>query len=236
MNDLKIFNNPEFGEVRMVMVDGEPWFVGKDVAEILGYQDTYGALKKHVDDEDRQNCQNDSFESNRGLTIINESGLYSLVLSSKLESAKKFKRWVTSEVLPTIRKTGSYRYDPFAQKRAEAALNESLSRRAEVILQCAKETSLSLWKELLIRNAAHVAIGQEVLPPPKAEKTYTATEVGTMLGISSNLVGRIAKKHSLKTEDYGVWCHDIARNGQKEVEVFRYNDNGVEAIKEFLYS
>ena len=84
MNDLKIFNNPEFGEVRMVMMDGEPWFVGKDVAEILGYQDTYGALKKHVDDEDRQNCQNDSFESNRGLTIINESGLYSLVLSSKL--------------------------------------------------------------------------------------------------------------------------------------------------------
>ena len=138
--------------------------------------------------------------------------------------------------MPTIRKTGSYHHDPYAQKRVEAALNESLSRRAEVILQCAKETNLSLWKELLIRNAAHVAIGQEVLPPPKAEKTYTATEVGTMLGISSNLVGRIAKKHSLKTEDYGVWCHDIARNGQKEVEVFRYNDNGVEAIKEFLYS
>lgn len=106
--ELQIFNNPEFGEVRTVNIDGEPWLVGKDVAAALGYVDTFGALKKHVDDEDKQNCQNDSFESPRGMTIINESGLYSLVLSSKLPTAKKFKRWVTSEVLPAIRKTGSY--------------------------------------------------------------------------------------------------------------------------------
>ncbi len=106
--ELQIFNNPEFGEVRTVNIDGEPWLVGKDVATALGYVDTFGALKKHVDDEDKQNCQNDSFESPRGMTIINESGLYSLVLSSKLPTAKKFKRWVTSEVLPAIRKTGGY--------------------------------------------------------------------------------------------------------------------------------
>lgn len=106
--ELQIFKNPEFGEVRTVNIDGEPWLVGKDVATALGYVDTFGALKKHVDDEDKQNCQNDSFESPRGMTVINESGLYSLVLSSKLPTAKKFKRWVTSEVLPTIRKTGSY--------------------------------------------------------------------------------------------------------------------------------
>lgn len=106
--ELQIFQNPEFGEVRTVNIDGEPWLVGKDVATALGYVDTFGALKKHVDDEDKQNCQNDSFESPRGMTIINESGLYSLVLSSKLPTAKKFKRWVTSEVLPAIRKTGSY--------------------------------------------------------------------------------------------------------------------------------
>lgn len=106
--ELQIFNNPEFGEVRTVNIDGEPWLVGKDVATALGYVDTFGALKKHVDDEDKQNCQNDSFESPRGMTVINESGLYSLVLSSKLPTAKKFKRWVTSEVLPTIRKTGGY--------------------------------------------------------------------------------------------------------------------------------
>lgn len=108
MKDIQIFNNPEFGEVRTVNIDSEPWLVGKDVATALGYVDTFGALKKHVDDEDKQNCQNDSFESPRGMTVINESGLYSLVLSSKLPTAKKFKRWVTSEVLPAIRKTGGY--------------------------------------------------------------------------------------------------------------------------------
>lgn len=94
--------------IRIVQLDGAIWFVGKDVATVLGYSDTFGALKKHVDEDDKQNCQNDSFESNRGLTIINESGLYSLILSSKLPKAKEFKHWVTSEVLPTIRKHGAY--------------------------------------------------------------------------------------------------------------------------------
>lgn len=92
MNELQVFNNSEFGQLRTVAINGEPWLVGKDVAAALGYSDTFGALKKHVDEEDKQNCQNDSFESNRGMTVINESGLYSLVLSSKLPTAKKFRR------------------------------------------------------------------------------------------------------------------------------------------------
>lgn len=82
--------------------------MGKDAAEALGYADAFGSLKKHVDADDKQNCQNKSFKSNRGMVIINESGLYSLILGSKLEKAKEFKRWVTVEVLPTIRKTGGY--------------------------------------------------------------------------------------------------------------------------------
>ena len=94
MTNIQIFNNTQFGQVRAVTIDGEPWFVGKDVAEKLGYSDAFGALKKHVDYEDKQNCQNDSFESPRGMTIINESGLYSLVLSSKLPTDKAFKRWI----------------------------------------------------------------------------------------------------------------------------------------------
>lgn len=107
-NKIQIFENFEFGQVRVVIINREPWLVGKDVAAALGYSDTYGALKKHVDDEDKQNCQNDSFETPRGMTLINESGLYSLILSSKLPTAKNFKRWVTSEVLPSIRKHGGY--------------------------------------------------------------------------------------------------------------------------------
>lgn len=109
--EVTVFKNPvhpEFGELRTVEISGEPWFVGKDVATALGYSDTFGALKKHVDAADKQNCQNDSFDTPRGMTIINESGLYSLILSSKLPSAKEFKHWVTSEVLPSIRKNGAY--------------------------------------------------------------------------------------------------------------------------------
>jgi anti-repressor protein len=108
MSELKVFSNSEFGSIRSLMVNGEPYFVGKDVAEILGYQNASKALADHVDDEDKLN--NDSLSSlgQRGGWLINESGLYSLILSSKLPSAKRFKRWVTSEVLPAIRKTGGY--------------------------------------------------------------------------------------------------------------------------------
>lgn len=108
MNELQIFSNPEFGSIRTVDQNGEPWFVGKDVATALGYADTFGALKKHVDEEDKLVCQIDSAGQKRDATLINESGLYSLTMNSKLEGAKKFKRWVMSEVLPQIRKNGSY--------------------------------------------------------------------------------------------------------------------------------
>lgn len=106
---VQIFNNPEFGDVRVVMQDGEPWFVGKDVAEALGYTKARNAMAQHVDEGDAlKQGVTDSLGRIQETTIINESGLYSLILSSKLPSAKKFKRWVTSEVLPTIRKTGGY--------------------------------------------------------------------------------------------------------------------------------
>lgn len=112
MNELQIFNNAEFGQVRAFELDETPWFVGKDVAEALGYSNTKDALATHVDVDDKriiQKSENATLDvPNRGLTIINESGLYSLVLSSKMPSAKKFKRWVTSEVIPSIRKHGGY--------------------------------------------------------------------------------------------------------------------------------
>ena len=112
MNGIMNFTNSEFGNIRGVEIGGEPWLVGKDVAEALGYSNTKDAIERHVDDYDKQilrsgNATLDNIP-NRGLTIINESGLYSLILSSKLPSAKKFKHWVTSEVLPAIRKNGGY--------------------------------------------------------------------------------------------------------------------------------
>lgn len=111
-NNLQVFASKEFGTIRTVQRDGQPWFVGKDIAQALGYSDTSDALKKHVDEEDKLLLKPGETPtlkmSNYGAYIINESGLYSLVLSSKLPSAKKFKRWVTSDVLPAIRKTGGY--------------------------------------------------------------------------------------------------------------------------------
>lgn len=112
MNELQIFNSEEFGDIRTVTIENEPWFVGKDVADILGYQNGSRDINRHVHEEDRQNYQNGTFDSPRGMTVINESGLYALIFGSKLESAKRFKRWVTSEVLPSIRKTGSYQMKP----------------------------------------------------------------------------------------------------------------------------
>lgn len=108
MNELKAFNNPDFGTIRTLEMNGEPWFVGKDVAEVLGYSDTAQAIRKHTDTEEKGVVEMTTPGGRQPITIINESGLYSLILSSKLPTAKKFKRWVTSEVLPSIRKTGGY--------------------------------------------------------------------------------------------------------------------------------
>lgn len=108
-NEIQVFNNPEFGNIRTVVIEDEPWWVGKDIAEALEYKNGSRDVNRHVDADDRQIYRNGTSEiNNRGVTIINESGLYSLILSSKLPSAKKFKRWITSEVLPALRKTGRY--------------------------------------------------------------------------------------------------------------------------------
>lgn len=135
MSELKIFKNEEFGEVRTMLVNGEPYFVGKDVASVLGYSNTRNAILQHVDSEDdlKQGVP-DSQGFTQQTTLINESGLYSLIFGSKLESAKSFKRWVTSEVLPAIRKTGSYNLPSYQIenpiKRAETWIQEEKERQA----------------------------------------------------------------------------------------------------------
>ena len=120
MSNMKIFENPEFGKVRTIVINDEPWFVGKDVAEILGYSQPSVAISKKVDDDDKGISKMETPGGEQNTIIVNESGLYSLILSSKLPTAKKFKHWVTSDVLPSIRKTGSYNMPDFSNP-AEAA-------------------------------------------------------------------------------------------------------------------
>lgn len=159
MNDLMIFNNPEFGEIRTVGSDGEPLLVGKDVALALGYTNPQKAIRDHVDDEDK--TVNETFSVNgTPIVLINESGLYSLVLSSKLPGAKKFKRWVTSEVLPSIRKHGAYMTSDTIDKMInspEFGIKLLTALRDEQDKRKALETELDRSKEWYsIKRVAHL--------------------------------------------------------------------------------
>lgn len=145
MTDLKVFNNDEFGTVRTIMVKGNPMFVGKDVAEILGYSNPSKALADHVDNEDKLNNESLSSLGQRGGWLINESGLYSLILSSQMPKAKKFKRWVTTEVLPAIRKTGIYAIDNLLD-------NPELAIAAFTALKKERELNMVLTDTIAIQN------------------------------------------------------------------------------------
>ncbi|WP_250278009.1 phage antirepressor KilAC domain-containing protein [[Clostridium] colinum] len=141
MNNIELFKNESFGEVRTLLINDEVWFVGKDVAEALGYKNTRDALSKHIDIEDKTDVAIYDGSQNRNMTIINESGLYSLILSSKLPQAKEFKRWVTNEVLPSIRKHGGY-LTP--QKIEEVLLNPDTIIKLATDLKEEKEKNATL--------------------------------------------------------------------------------------------
>lgn len=135
MNQLEIFKNREFGEIRTVAIDGEPWFVGKDIAEVLGYSNSRKAILDHVDDEDKMDgvTIRDAIGRDQAAVVINESGVYALIFGSKLASAKRFKHWVTSEVLPQIRKNGSYqkRLTPEEMMRIQLGMVDDHENRIE---------------------------------------------------------------------------------------------------------
>ena len=144
-NEMKIFENEQFGSIRTVEVNGTPYFVGKDVAEVLGYKDTSDALKKHVDDEDKLTRRFADSGQNREMYIINESGLYSLILSSKLPKAKEFKHWVTSDVLPTIRRHGMYAADELLE-------NPDIAIAAFTALKEEREKTKKLNETVAVQN------------------------------------------------------------------------------------
>lgn len=240
MNELCIFNNADFGDVRTVEKDGNIWFVGKDVAEALGYARTADAVKAHIDADDKGVCVLPTPGGRQETTIINESGLYSLVLSSKLSKAKAFKRWITSEVIPSIRKTGSYNKPskhPTTQQeqRAKAMLLNAQSRQCKLWLRLAETTDLPDYKHICQQKAAEVLAGSPVLPMQKAEKkTLSATEIGKILGITAHKVGMLANKFALKSDAYGKYFYDKSPNSNKQVETFRYYEDAVEKFKEIL--
>ena len=160
MNELKVFNNPEFGEIRTVDIDNEPWFVGKDVAAALGYVEPTKAAREKVDPEDRGVSEIDTPSGTQQMTIINESGLYALVLSSKLPTAKAFKRWITHDVIPSIRKHGAYMTP---EKLQEAILNP------DMMIQLCQQLKDEQEKNTVLRAKNSVLVVENQIMAPKAD-------------------------------------------------------------------
>lgn len=237
MNEIQLFTNPEFGEIRTVEVNGDTWFVGRDIAAALGYSATRNAIFAHVDDEDKLTHRISASGQMRDVILINESGVYALIFSSKLPDAKKFKHWVTSEVLPAIRKHGAYVPTQSNQTALDIQLLNARTMNANVYLSLIDriDTKSETYKPILMAYAANTAAGQNILPLPKSDhgKTYSASEVATMLGVTANKIGRVANTNGMKVPEFGQWFHDIASNG-KEIDSFRYNEKAIWKFKQLL--
>lgn len=183
-------------DVRAIAIDGEPWFVGKDVAEALGYKNSRNAVPKHVDEEDKLSTQIEYAGQKRNVTVINESGLYSLILSSKLDSAKRFKRWVTSEVLPSIRKNGGYIYG-----QENMSEDELLSRA--LILANSRILSLESKNEQLEEEKQDVTFLSELFVGSKDR--WLTTEIANYYGMSAVKFNKLLFMIGLQDKIDGVW-------------------------------
>lgn len=240
MNEIKIFENAEFGSVRTIEENGKVMFCGKDVAAALGYKDTVNALKAHCK-EDGVAIHHliDSMGRKQAAKFISEGNLYRLTAHSSLPSAEKFESWIFDEVLPSIRKTGSYRV---AQSRPDKDMNvkvKEMNARVRMSNQFLKianvVTDSTQYKNILVAKSAEILAGEPLLPLPKSEqKMYSATEIGDMFGVTAQKVGRIANLNGLKTEEYGEFYRDKSPYSSKEVDAFRYNDRAVEQFKRLL--
>lgn len=233
-NELQIFNNPEFGEVRTVNIGGEPWLVGKDVSVALGYANPQRAIRDHVDDEDKGVTEMVTPGGTQKVPIINESGLYSLVLSSKLPTAKKFKRWVTSEVLPAIRKTGSYsvkqaEQDKTREMRAEAMLRNSISKQAKMMMEIAKMSHIKAYQDVMMAKAGNILTGENILPMPKSGRErrplgWFCKQIGKAETWGTQL-GKLLKRNGItqRPGENGEFVEDCARNNpHKHVQNFEW--------------
>lgn len=224
MNDLMIFQSPEFGQIRTVEVDGEPWLVGKDVAQALGYSNPQKAIRDHVDEEDR--TVNESFTVNgTPISLINESGLYSLVLSSKLPGAKKFRRWVTSEVLPSIRKTGGYAIPqdyPSALRALAAAEEQRLALAAEnerQKQQLADFEPIRQYVDTILESKGTLAITQIA-----ADYDISARRLNQILhdeGVQRNVNGQwiLYRKHMGKGLTSSKTIHFVHADGRPDTKM-----------------
>lgn len=221
-NDIRLFKNEEFGEVRTMVINDEPWFVGKDIADILGYSAARNALASHVAEEDKLTHQISASGQKRDMIFINESGLYSLILSSKLPKAKEFKHWVTSEVLPDIRKYGMY----MNQQTAELLMNDP---RAFAQVLNAYADAKDKIVELEAENAEQKEVIEnqneqiEVLTPKGEYYDLVINSPGALnIGVIARDYGLTARRLNAMLHEWGIQY----RNGKTWVLYSKYADKG----------
>ena len=214
MNNFQPFSNPEFGTIRTIVKDNDVWFVGKDIAEALGYSNTRDAVARHVDDEDKTSVVISDGGSNykSKTTFINESGLYSLVLSSKLPNAKKFKRWVTSEVLPSIRKHGMYATaqtietmlaDPDNAIRMLTALKEERAKRIEQEKQIKTLTAENQMQAQMISEFKPKVEYVDIIL--RSTDTVTTTQIAADYGLSAKKLNKILHDEKIQHKVNDQW-------------------------------
>ena len=238
---LQVFNYKEH-QVRTVEVNGEVWFVAKDVCDILEIQNVTQAVQNLDEDERSMHYIGRQGEAN----IISEAGLYKLIFNSRKPEAKKFTRWVTHEVLPTLHRTGTFTVNQpqISLEELELRRNSLNLERAKLINSMIENPSFPMTPEtrtVFAHEVFKLVSGHDYLAmlPECTEKWYTATEIGNELGISANKVGRIAKSHGIKAPDgesneYGRWIFSKSQHSSREVPSFIYNENALDWFKDFM--
>lgn len=231
MNELQIFNYND-NEIRTIEKEDGIWWVLTDVCKVLDVKNATDVAKRLDGDEvTRFNLGGLSGES----WIINESGLYNVILRSDKPEAVPFRRWVTHDVLPSIRKHGAYISDKAKQMAIEAKHMNARARVAAQWTKIASQFNVPEFKQICASYASEALAGVPVLPlPTSGERHYKAGEIGDMFGVTSQRIGLIANANGLKTDEYGKWYHDKSPHSNKEVDSFRYNSKAIEKFKEIL--
>mgnify|MGYP004507857215 CR=1 FL=1 len=235
-NKMQIFNNDAFGELRTIEEDGKIMFVASDVAKMLGYTRPADAITAHCKGSVKRRLPTNG--GVQEMKVIPEGDVYRLITHSKLPAAEKFESWVFDDVLPSIRKTGSYTKPnavptELQLRRMNVMEQNAAIRRAKVLLAIGKASLIDKYEQICQCKAAELVAGEQILPMPKTRKTYSATEIGEKLGVSANKIGRLANKYNLKTDKYGELCGDITSSG-RQVQNFYYYEEAIEKFQELL--
>lgn len=216
-------------DVRITDERGEPWFVAADVCAVLGYKNTNDAVSRHCKSKGVVKC--DTPGGSQLVTIIPERDVYRLIMRSKLPAAQEFEEWVVGEVLPAIRKTGSYGNDSMAESLDRQFKLEALKFLVDAFGDVLSPESM----QVLAAHTSQLAFGQPVLPLPRLDgRMFTATDIANETGFSASMVGRVSTANGLKTEEHGMWILDKSRSSGKQIQNFLYNQKGRDKLVALL--